>query len=54
MKKKLKEIKKEYVWLGFIALGPITAFLSVYYPALSILAIIFIIIGIRGVLGDVM
>jgi hypothetical protein len=50
----LGKIKKEQVWLGCMAVGPILAFAAVYYPALSVLAIIFIIIGIKGILVHVM
>jgi hypothetical protein len=52
--KKIKEITKEDVWLGCIAIGPLLAFGAIYYPALSILAVIFIMIGIKGILTHVM
>lgn len=46
--------QKKNLWLFFIFLGPMTAYLAVFNPAISILAIIFLIIGIRGILGDIM
>jgi hypothetical protein len=52
--KTIRKIKKEQVWLGCTIVGPILAFAAVYYPALSVLAIIFIIIGIKGILTHVM
>ena len=50
----MKKIKKEQVWLACLAIGPIVAYFSVFYPALSIIAIILIIIGIKGILVHVM
>jgi hypothetical protein len=50
----MKSIKKEHVWLGCMAVGPLTAFLAVYYPGLTVLATIFILIGLKGVLVDIM
>jgi len=50
----MKNIKKEQVWLGCLVIGPILALLAVYYPGLTILAIIFIVIGLKGVLLHVM
>jgi hypothetical protein len=53
--KKLKELKKrENIWLSCIVIGPLTAFFAVFNPAFSVLAIIFMIIGIKGVLVDIM
>jgi hypothetical protein len=49
-----KKIKKEHFWLSCIVIGPITAFLAVFYPALSVLAIVFIIIGVKGILVDIL
>jgi len=48
------KIKKEHVWLGCMAVGPIMAFGAVYYPALSVLAVVFILIGLKGILVDIM
>jgi len=50
----MKNIKKEHVWLYCIAIGPMMAFSAVYYHALSVLAIAFIIIGLKGILVDIM
>ncbi|MEI6528482.1 MAG: hypothetical protein WCO10_02300 [bacterium] len=50
----MKNIKREHIWLGFLVLGPITAFSSVYYPALIIIAVIFILIGLKGVFYDLL
>jgi hypothetical protein len=50
----MKRIKKEHIWLSCIAIGPILAFAAVYYPALSVLAVVFIVIGLKGVLVDIM
>lgn len=52
--KQIKKIKKEQVWLTCIAIGPLIAFAAVYYPALSVLAVVFMIIGLKGILVDVM
>jgi hypothetical protein len=52
--KQVKKITKEDVWLGCIAVGPITAYLAIFYPGLSIIAVIFTIIGIKGILTHVM
>jgi membrane-bound ClpP family serine protease len=49
-----KKITKEHVWLSCMIIGPITSFLAVFSPSFSILAIIFMVIGIKGVLVDVM
>jgi hypothetical protein len=48
------KITKESLWLGCIAIGPIMAYLAVYYPALTIIAVIFTMIGIKGILTHVM
>jgi len=48
----VSKIEREHVWMACIAIGPVLAFLAVYYPILSILAFIFIIIGIKGILYD--
>lgn len=47
------KITKESLWLGCITIGPLLAYLSVYYPALIIIAVIFIVIGIKGILTHV-
>lgn len=52
--KNIKKITKEHVWLSCIVIGPMMAFGAVYYPALSVLAIAFIIVGLKGILMDVM
>jgi hypothetical protein len=52
--KQIKKIKKEQVWLTCIAVGPLLAFSAVYYPALSVLAVAFMVIGLKGILVDVM
>jgi hypothetical protein len=52
--KLLRKIKMEQVWITCIIVGPILAFLAVYYPALSVIAILFIIIGLRGILTHIM
>jgi hypothetical protein len=52
--KKITNIKKEHVWLFCMGLGPMIAFTAVFYPAISIIAIIFMIIGIKGILTHVM
>ena len=52
--KKIKKIKKEDVWLSCMVIGPILAYFAVFNPSLSIIAIIFIIIGIKGILVHVM
>lgn len=45
---------KENVWLGCIALGPITAYAAVFWPTMSLLAIIFLVIGLKGIIFDIM
>ncbi len=45
---------KKTIWLACILIGPILAFLSVFYNAMIVLAIIVLIIGIKGVLVDIM
>jgi len=52
--KKLKKIQREYIWLGLIALGPIIAYLAVFNPAISLLGVIFIFIGLKGILLEIM
>ncbi len=52
--KHVKKIKKEHVWLGCMAVGPIMAYSAVFYPGLSVLAVAFIVIGLKGVLVDIM
>ena len=47
-------VKTHHVWLSCIAIGPLVSFGAVYNPALSVLAIIFIIIGLKGILVDIM
>ena len=47
-------VKKHHVWLGCIAIGPLVSFGAVYCPALSILAVVFVIIGLKGILVDIM
>ena len=51
---KIKNIKREDVWLGCMALGLLTAFGAVYNPALSVVAIIFLVIGIKGIRYDML
>jgi uncharacterized membrane protein len=53
-KKAKSSIKRENVWLGLIALSPITAILGVYNHSLTLLGFIFLIIGIKGVMYDVL
>ena len=50
----LKKVKKEHIWLSCMAVGPVIAYGAVYNPSLSIIAIIFMIIGIKGILVHVM
>ena len=50
----MKSVKKEHVWLSCMAIGPMMAFGAVYYPALSVLAVAFLVIGLKGVLVDIM
>jgi len=52
--KHVKKIKKEHVWLGCMAVGPLMAYSAVFYPGLSVLAVAFIVIGLKGVLVDIM
>lgn len=52
--KYFKKIKKEHVWLSCIAIGPILAYLAVFFPAISVIALIFIIIGLKGILVHIM
>ena len=47
-------MEKHHVWLGCIAIGPMVSFGAVYYPALSVLAVVFIVIGLKGILSDIM
>lgn len=47
-------MKKEHIWLACMVLGPLTAFFSIYYPALIMIALVFFIIGLKGVLVDIM
>jgi len=47
-------MKKEHIWLSCMAIGPLTAYAAVFYPGASILAIVFLIIGLKGVLVDIM
>lgn len=37
-----------------MTIGPLMAFGSVYYPALSVLAAVFLVIGLKGVLMDIL
>ena len=53
MKKKVKS-KRENVWLGFTVLATITTYCAVFYPPASILAIVLMIIAIKGVKYDVL
>lgn len=50
---KKNKIKKEQFYLSCIVIGPCLAYASVFYPALSVLAIVFIVIGIKGILVHV-
>jgi hypothetical protein len=50
----MKKIPKEHVWLTFIVAGPILAYFALFYPGLIMVSAAFIIIGLKGVLGDVM
>jgi len=52
--KHLKKIKMEHVWVTCMVAGPLLAFAAVYYPALSVIAIIFIVIGLKGILTHIM
>ncbi len=45
---------RKYLWFGFMTAGPLTAYAAVFYPALSVLAIILIIIGLKGVMYDML
>lgn len=47
-------MQKHHVWFSFIALGPLTAYLAVFNPAFSILAVVFMIIGAKGILVDIL
>jgi hypothetical protein len=47
-------MKRENFWLGLLTLSPITALSAVFYPALSLAAIILLIIGIKGVMYDML
>jgi hypothetical protein len=47
-------IHKEKIWLSCMAIGPLMAFGAVYYPALSVIAVVFIMIGIKGIMEHVM
>ena len=49
-----KKITKEHIWLGCMAVGPIMAYSAVFHPCMIMIALIFLIIGIKGVLMDVM
>ena len=48
------KIEKEQVWLGCTAVGAVMAYLAVYDPSMIMLALIFIIVGIKGILFHVM
>jgi len=37
-----------------MVIGPILAYMAVFYPGLSVLAIIFMVIGIRGIILNVL
>ena len=52
--KQLKKFKKEHFWLICIILGPLIAYYSVFSPSLIILALIFLVLGLKGVLCDIM
>ena len=52
--KQIKKIDKEHIWLGCLAIGPLTAYAAVFNPALTIVAIVFILIGIKGTLVHIM
>ena len=48
--KSVIKITNEHVWLGCLAVGPLMAYGAIYNPAFSVLAVVFIIIGIKGTL----
>ena len=56
MKKKShhKHFEKDHIWLGLIAIGPLTAYAAIFNPALSILAMIFIFMAVKGITDDIM
>jgi hypothetical protein len=54
MKTKKKRLRRQHVWLGCMAVGPLTAYAAVFYPALSMIAVVLLIIGLKGTLMDIM
>jgi len=50
----MKPIERKNVWLSFITLGPLTAYGAIYDRSLILLAVIFIIIGIKGIRYDML
>ena len=47
-------MEKHHIWYSFLALGPITAFLAVFNPSFSVLAVVFMIIAAKGILVDIL
>ena len=47
-------MKKETFWLTCVAAVPILVFFSAYNPSLALLALIFLIIGIKGIKYDML
>ncbi len=52
--KHLKKIKKEHIWLSCIVIGPLLSYLAIFSPVISVLALVFIILGIKGILVQIM
>ena len=50
----MKKIERHHFWLGCMAVGPLTGYLAVFYPPFSILSIAIMIIGVKGVMFDVL
>ena len=47
-------MEKHHIWYTCIILGPLTAYAAVFYPIMSILALVFFIIGAKGILLDIL
>lgn len=45
---------KHYIWFGCITVGPLLAYASAFSPRTSVLAIVFIIVGAKGILLDIL
>ena len=45
---------KHYVWFGCLGLGSLAAYVAVYFPVISVLAIILLIIAAKGILLDIL